>query len=189
MSGHDGARRASSGRLVQRLAGIVLLLAALCAGRDAGAGPESQRIPLSQYPRETIAIESGSIRRHLFDAWRAESSAERAQGLMFVRDDEMRPDQAMIFVYEPPQYVAMWMKNTLLPLDMLFVDQRGCVRTIHEHAKPGSLANIESGVPVVLVVELKAGTVARLRLRTGDRLLRLDRRWPRGEADCRAGTR
>lgn len=165
------------------------LLALLGAPPATAAGPASQRIPLSEYPRETIAIESGSVRRHLFEAWRAESNAARAQGLMFVREDEMRPDQAMIFVYEPPQHVAMWMKNTLLSLDMLFVDERGCVRTIHERARPGSLANLESGVPVVLVVELKGGTVARLGLRTGDRVLRLDRRWPREHVDCRSAAR
>ena len=55
----------------------------------------------------------------------------------------------MIFIYDPPQHVSMWMKNTLLPLDMLFVDARGCVVTIKQNAKPGSLATIDSRVPVV----------------------------------------
>ena len=59
---------------------------------------------------------------------------------MFVRD--MRPDQAMFFVYEPPQHVAMWMKNTLLPLDMLFVDEAGCVAKTVRDARPGSLDTI-----------------------------------------------
>ena len=86
----------------------------------------------------------------------------------------MRSDQAMIFIYDPPQYVAMWMKNTLLPLDMLFVDQRGCVVTIKQNAKPGSLATIVSRVPVLLVVELKAGTIAAQGMAVGDRVLRLD---------------
>ena len=55
----------------------------------------------------------------------------------------------MIFIYESPQLVAMWMKNTLLPLDMLFVDARGCVVTIE--ARPAtSLATIESRVPMTL---------------------------------------
>ena len=127
-----------------------------------------------------------SIRRPVFEAWRAESPAEREQGLMFVEDTRMRPDQAMIFVYEPPQYVAMWMKNTLLPLDMLFVDERGCVATIKQNARPGSLAQISSGVPVALVVELKAGTVAAQSIAVGDRVLRLDVGWPTDEAACTA---
>jgi uncharacterized membrane protein (UPF0127 family) len=103
---------------------------------------------------------------------------------MFVRDEEMRDDQAMIFVYEPPEHVSMWMKNTLLSLDMLFVDTRGCIVTIHERARPGSLATIDSVAPVPLVVELKGGTIAARGIRTGDRVLRLDAGWPDKGANC-----
>ena len=142
-------------------------------------------LPLSAFPRERIAVETrASFRRLLFEAWRAESDVARAQGLMYVEDAQMRPDQAMIFLYEPPQRVAMWMKNTLLSLDMLFVDARGCIVTIRERAEPRSLATIDSRVPVVLVVELKAGTVATRGIRVGDRVLRLDAGWPRTGAVC-----
>jgi uncharacterized membrane protein (UPF0127 family) len=78
----------------------------------------------------------------------------------------------------------MWMKNTLLSLDMLFVDAGGCVVTIHEQAKPGSLATIDSRVPVTLVVELRGGTVADRDIRLGDRVLRIDAGWPRGTTAC-----
>lgn len=152
----------------------------------AGAGTDpASRMPLSAFPRERVAVETHSIRRHLFEAWRAESSAAREQGLMFVEDREMRPDQAMIFVYDPPQRVSMWMKNTLLPLDMLFVDARGCIVTIKERAQPGALATIDSGVPVFLVVELKAGTAEQLAIRVGDRVARVDAGWPRDTLPCR----
>ena len=144
-------------------------------------------VPLSAFPRERIAVETrASFRRHLFETWRAETQQTREQGFMFVEDREVRSDQAMIFIYDPPQYVAMWMKNTLLPLDMLFVDQRGCVVTIEQNAKPGSLAQIVSRVPVVLVVELKAGTVAAQDIAVGDRVLRLDAGWPADEVACTA---
>jgi hypothetical protein len=162
------------------------LLFALCAllPLAAGAAPAGT-LPLSAFPRERIAVEThASFRRHLFEAWRADSPQTREQGFMFVEDRAVRPDQAMIFIYEPPQHVAMWMKNTLLPLDMLFVDQRGCIVTIKQNAKPGSLATIESRVPVVLVVELKAGTVAAQGMATGDRVLRLDAGWPSTEQAC-----
>jgi uncharacterized membrane protein (UPF0127 family) len=110
----------------------------------------------------------------VFDAWRADTPETREQGLMFVEDDEMGPDEAMIFVYETPQYVSMWMKNTRLSLDMLFADTNGCVVTIKERAMPQSLAQIRSGKRVALVVELKAGTVARYGIKPGDRVLRPD---------------
>jgi hypothetical protein len=162
------------------------LLCVLCAvlPLTLGAAPAGT-VPLSAFPRERIAVETrASFRRHLFEAWRADSPETREQGFMFVEDRAVRPDQAMIFIYDPPQHVAMWMKNTLLPLDMLFVDQRGCVVTIKQDATPGSLAAIKSRVPVVLVVELKAGTVAAQGIAVGDRVLRLDAGWPPTEQSC-----
>lgn len=167
-----------------------LLLPALLAGLLpvlAHAAAPAGTLPLSAFPRERIAIETrASIRRHLFEAWRADTARTRAQGFMFVEDAAVRADQAMIFTYDPPEYVAMWMKNTLLPLDMLFVDERGCVVTIRENARPGSLQTIESGVPVALVVELKSGTVAAQSIAVGDRVLRLDANWPQQAAACSA---
>jgi uncharacterized protein len=163
------------------------LLCMLCAvlPLSLGAAPAGT-VPLSAFPRERIAVETrASFRRHLFEAWRAETPQTLQQGFMFVEEGAVRADQAMIFVYDPPQHVAMWMKNTLLSLDMLFVDERGCVVTIKQNAKPGSLAQIVSRVPVVLVVELKAGTVAAQDIVIGDRVLRLDAGWPPAEQSCR----
>ncbi|HWJ06748.1 MAG TPA: DUF192 domain-containing protein [Steroidobacteraceae bacterium] len=167
-----------------RLSTVALLI--LCCPATPRAAPSAATaVPLSAFPGERIAIETrSSFRRALFEAWRAESVAEREQGFMFVRDDQVRPDQAMIFIYEPPQHVAMWMKNTLLSLDILFVDRQGCIVTIKERAEPGSLATIESRKPVTLVVELKAGAVATHGIAIGDRVLRLDRGWPRTGTSC-----
>jgi uncharacterized protein len=167
-----------------RLPARLLLALCMLLPHIAGAAPAGV-LPLSAFPVERIAVETrAGIRRHLFDAWRADSPQTREQGFMFVEDRAVRPDQAMIFSYDPPQHVAMWMKNTLLPLDMLFVDQRGCVVTIKQDAKPGSLATIESRMPVVLVVELKAGTTAREGIAVGDRVLRLDADWPSSGQSC-----
>jgi uncharacterized protein len=167
----------------------LMCLLALATSLGAAAAPPAGALPLVDYPQETIAIEApGSFRRHVFEAWRADDHRTRAQGFMFVEDDAVRPDQAMIFVYEPPQVVSMWMKNTLIPLDMLFVDARGCIVKIHEHARPGSLAQIGSGVPVTLVVELKAGTAARLGLKTGQRVIRPASNWPVGPTACTVAT-
>jgi hypothetical protein len=171
-----------------RLARLLLPALAACLSPVlAPAAAPAGTVPLSAFPRERIAVETrASIRRHLFEAWRADTARTRAQGFMFVEDAAVRPDQAMIFVYDPPEYVSMWMKNTLLPLDMLFVDERGCVVTIKQNAQPGSLKTIGSGVPVVLVVELKAGTVTAQSIAVGDRVLRLDADWPRETVSCGA---
>jgi hypothetical protein len=77
---------------------VILLGGAVAPG--ATAQDRDSLLPLSAFPRERIAIETRSARRHTFDAWRAETQQTRAQGLMFV--DSLQPDQAMIFVYAPP---------------------------------------------------------------------------------------
>lgn len=139
-------------------------------------------IPLSQFPREPLVIETRNARRHTFDAWRADTPATHEQGLMFVRG--IADDRAMIFIYEPPARVSMWMKNTLIPLDLLFVDEAGCVTKVEHEAKPLTLALISAEGPVTLVVELKAGVAEKLGIGVGDRVQRPRAGWPAGAGAC-----
>ena len=169
-----------NGRALGAVLAAWLALAAP-AGVSRATGADGVR-PLSSFPRERIAVETRSARRHLFEAWRADTNQTRAQGLMFV--PQLGADQAMIFVYTPAQQVGMWMMNTLIPLDMLFVDDGGCIVKVHERAEPGSTETIYSGAPVVLVVELAGGTTAALGIAAGDRVLRLDANWPRDPRPC-----
>jgi hypothetical protein len=166
-----------------RVSGLIAsLLLALPAATPLAAGENDALLPLAAFPRERIAVETRSARRHTFEAWRADTPETRAQGLMFVKS--LRPEQAMIFIYAPPQRVAMWMKNTLIPLDMLFVDERGCVVKVQERARPGALDTIAADEPVVLVVELAGGTAGALGLGIGDRVARPDADWPRDPRPC-----
>ena len=170
---------------MRRLALPVALAVMVLGGAGmpgAAAQDRESRLPLSAFPRERIAVETRSARRHTFDAWRAETPQTRAQGLMFV--DRLQPEQAMIFVYTQPQFVGMWMKNTLIPLDMLFVDADGCVVKVHERAQPGVLDTIAADAPVVLVVELAGGVAGSLGLRVGDRVVRPAADWPREPRPC-----
>jgi len=84
---------------------------------------------------------------------------------------QMAADAGMLFDFKRDSPVAMWMRNTLIPLDMLFVDREGIVRHIHERAVPMSEAIISSEENVRAVLELNGGTVARLGLKKGDRLV------------------
>jgi uncharacterized membrane protein (UPF0127 family) len=162
---------------------LALLCAAVAFPVAACAAPPPEGIlPLSTFPREPIVVETRAARRHVFEAWRTDTFRTRAQGLMFV--EEIRRDQAMIFVYDPPQRVAMWMKNTLIPLDMLFVDEAGCVVKVHEQARPHSLDSIESGSPVVLVVEIAGGAAREFGIAAGDRVTRPEAGWPRQSRPC-----
>lgn len=98
----------------------------------------------------------------------ARTPAEQARGLM--HRPQMPQMRGMLFVYPKPQSISFWMKNTLIPLDMIFADARGVITRIHENAIPGDLTPIPSGGPVLAVLEINGGLAQRLGIRPGDRM-------------------
>jgi len=84
----------------------------------------------------------------------------RQLGLM--HRESLPPDQGMLFVFDRPQRLAFWMKNTLIPLDMIFVRADGSIDRIAENAIPESLDPVVSGGEVAAVLELAGGTAAKL---------------------------
>jgi len=114
----------------------------------------------------TIVTETG--KRHAFEVEVARNDADRAQGLMFRRS--MPANHGMLFDFGRVEPVAMWMQNTYLPLDMLFLRQDGSIARIAANTEPLSTRTIPSGDPVLGVLELNAGTAAKLGLKPGDRV-------------------
>ena len=98
----------------------------------------------------------------------AKTEKEREIGLM--NRNSMPEDQGMLFDFEETRLVTMWMKNTYIPLDMVFMDEAGRVTHVAANAQPLSLAIISSRGPVRYVLELNGGAAARLGLKPGDRL-------------------
>jgi uncharacterized protein len=137
------------------LTGLALLLAA--------GGAEAQLAV-----KQPVMIESASG-KHRFDVELAVTPQEMAQGLMFRRS--LAADAGMLFVYDVPQRASFWMKNTLIPLDMLFIAPDGKIINIHERAVPQSLEPIPSAGPVKAVLELNGGTASRLGIKPGDRAI------------------
>lgn len=121
-----------------------------------------------QFTTDRMRVVTADSEIHELTVELAIDADQREQGLMFRRS--MAPDHGMLFDFGETRRVMMWMKNTHLALDMLFVDKRGIVRTIHQDAVPFSEAIIDSGEPVAFVLELNAGTVKRLGIKPGDRL-------------------
>ena len=87
------------------------------------------------------------------------------QGLMFV--EEMPTMSGMLFVYDREQTVSFWMKNTLIPLDMIFADGDGVVQRVHENAIPGDLTSIPGGRDIQFVLEINGGMADRLGIDEG----------------------
>jgi uncharacterized protein len=102
---------------------------------------------------------------HRFTVEIAATFEQQERGLMFRR--ELGPDRGMIFPYDPPQVVAFWMKNTLIPLDMLFIRGDGTIARIAT-ATPLSLDTVSSGQAVAEVLEIRGGRAAELGIREGD---------------------
>ena len=137
------------------LAALLIAIATTAAGPAlAGAGEE-------------LVIESASG-PHRFTVEIARTDAERTRGLMF--REHLDPDAGMLFLYVEDQPVAMWMRNTLIPLDMLFIARDGRIVKIAERAVPLSETVIGSEGSVAAVLELNGGTAERLGLRRGDRV-------------------
>ncbi|KAE9631731.1 DUF192 domain-containing protein [Parasedimentitalea maritima] len=88
----------------------------------------------------------------------ADDNEERARGLMF--RENMPRGAGMLFVYEYPQRASFWMKNTLIPLDIIFTDESGVVTHVHSDAVPGDLTPIPGGDNVLAVLEINAGLTA-----------------------------
>lgn len=118
-------------------------------------------------PTEPLAIASRNG-RHAFQVEVMRTDAQRAKGLMYRRS--MAADHGMLFDFERDEPVTMWMKNTYLPLDMLFIRPDGTVSHIAANTEPLSTRTIASGGPVLGVLEINAGTAAKLGIRVGDKV-------------------
>jgi uncharacterized membrane protein (UPF0127 family) len=120
---------------------------------------------LAAFPRDKLEITEGKKVKHTFDVWLADSPRRQQQGLMFVRS---LPDmRGMLFVHESPKPISMWMKNTYIPLDMVFIDAHGRIQQIVEQATPHSLDIIRSNDPALAVLEIAGGEAKRLGLHPG----------------------
>lgn len=147
---------------MKRLFPFFLLFGVLVAGAASAGGL------LAKFESGSLAIVTGA-ERHEFNVELASTPDQRSQGLMFRR--EMARDAGMLFDFGPrPRRASMWMKNTYIPLDMLFIKSDGEIESIAERTTPHSLEAISSRGPVRYVLELIGGTATRLGIRPGDRV-------------------
>ena len=129
-----------------------------------------ERVQAEEIAFETseIWVESGSGQYHFFVEI-AETRNQRQRGLMFRPD--LPQNTGMLFDFGEETQLSMWMKNTFIPLDMLFVNKLGTIHRIVENTTPLSLKTIPAGAPTMVVIELNAGVTRRLGIRPGDRII------------------
>ncbi|HEX5237777.1 MAG TPA: DUF192 domain-containing protein [Sphingomicrobium sp.] len=97
----------------------------------------------------------------------AKTGAQQERGLMFVKS--LGGNRGMIFPYDPPQSVAFWMENTLIPLDIIFIRANGTIARITE-GKPLDESQLPSGEPISAVLEIRGGRAHELGIRVGDKV-------------------
>jgi uncharacterized membrane protein (UPF0127 family) len=150
----------SVNRLLQRPLRLIVVVAPLFTA--AGVAPAS-----TSFEESLLTIDAADDRFE-FQVEMALSPEQRSQGLMFRKS--LEEDRGMLFDYGQPQRIAMWMRNTYVPLDMLFIDAHGQITQIVANTQPLSDAVIASREPVRAVLELRGGVSAKLGIKPGDRV-------------------
>ena len=128
---------------------------------------------LKDFSTTRVIIDTSAVSCVLFDVYVAQTGPQRQQGLMYV--ESMGLHEGMLFIYPQSARIRMWMKNTLIPLDMLFVDENLSIVHVHANAVPLSEDIINSGVPITAVIELNGGAAERFAINPGDRVIVAER--------------
>jgi uncharacterized protein len=117
---------------------------------------------------QTILCINSTAKTRAFTVEIARSSMEQAKGLMF--RTELADNAGMIFPLAEPRVASFWMKNTVIPLDIIFIRSNGTIESIAENTVPYSTAPVEAGEPVAAVLELRGGLTAELGITAGDKV-------------------
>ena len=153
----------------------LLIIACLAVGGITACREPAAKIPGSvasldnDFPRDVLVIEANDGARHEFEIYLALVPKTQQRGLMFVR--EMPDTTGMLFVYDSDNMRSMWMKNTYIPLDMVFATSDGKVSSVIHNTQPLSLTPQRSREPAKYVLELNAGMARRLGIGANSQLL------------------
>ena len=116
---------------------------------------------------EKVVIQSGK-KQHVFNVEIADDELKREKGLMFRKS--LDAGTGMLFIFRRPGIENFWMKNTLIPLDMIFIREDGGIVRVYPNAKPNELGVISSQKPVIAVLEINGGEAAKKGIKAGDRV-------------------
>ena len=154
-----------------RASALFLLIALAAAGcRPVEPVPATQSSAVAPTLALSIATSGGA---RLFQVEVARTEAEQAKGLMY--RTSLAPDAGMLFLFDPPRPASFWMKNTYIPLDMLFIRADGTIARVAANTTPHSLEPVGVGEDVAAVLEIAGGRAAQLGIAEGDTVS-----WPGG---------
>jgi uncharacterized protein len=136
------------------------------SAREPAAQSQAAVHPVSGLPVIDLSVKSGKT-GHAFRVEVASSPEEQAKGLMF--RTEMGADEGMLFPHDPPRRASFWMKNTVIPLDIIYIGSDGRILNIAD-AKPYDLTPLPSAGVASAVLELNGGRAAKLGIKPGDKV-------------------
>lgn len=154
---------------------MLLSLTAACAMLVAACSPQTASNTSgiadldATFELDQLQIVAGDGKRHMLDIYLATDYEQQRRGLMFVR--ELPETTGMLFVYEQAGMRSMWMKNTYIPLDIVFARADGTVSSVIHDAEPLSERSLSAIEPVNYVLELNAGAARRLKITPGSKLI------------------
>ncbi len=166
------------GYFKQAIVPVMLLVLAGATGCSVQAGDRDNKSPQAEQQKDGTLSEAGlrlipltissAGQSHVFTVELAGTVQEQARGLMFRKD--LAPDKGMIFPLKETRMASFWMKNTVIPLDIIFIRTDGTIESIAANTTPYSLDPVESGEPVAAVLELAGGRAAELGIVPGDKV-------------------
>jgi uncharacterized membrane protein (UPF0127 family) len=154
--------------VLSSLAAMSLLACSTAESQPSRVEPRISGTPQTGLERVPLQIRSGS-RTHRFTVEVAGTPDQQQTGLMF--RERVAPNEGMIFPFDPPRPASFWMKNTMVPLDMLFIRGNGSIACIAVRTVPYSLASVACGEPVASVLELAGGRTVELGIHEEDTVI------------------
>jgi hypothetical protein len=124
---------------------------------------------LENWEKNIIQISNSSGNLHQFEVYIADSNSKRKKGLMYVKS--LPRNYGMLFKFDSPRIASIWMKNTYISLDLLFIDKNQTIIKIHNDAKPLNLKSISSKLKVKWVLEVNGGLAKELEVNLGDKVI------------------
>jgi uncharacterized membrane protein (UPF0127 family) len=151
------------------LAALAVTLGLIVAGAASALAQDDPTGPQPTLPKQPLTIVDDNGQKHAFQVEMATTPQEQETGLMF--RTAVPADGGMLFLFPTVQPEPFWMKNTLVPLDMVFIGPHGTIRHIANETVPESLRVISSHVPVAATLELQGGISAKDDIDVGDKVI------------------